>query len=213
MARGLLVTAALCGILLSVGGCGEKRAGPREAGGHGPAPARDAKPDIAGFLEVPFGATREQVIARLGPPRQEVGWEELGTLLVYPPRTLFAQEAEPDLVVHPHEGLVQGEYQVRVSDFAGSCETVYRQLAAAVIARYPRIEPKQTRRQDGGGPFCDAVLEGRASAVTLLADPANGATVRVILQPGRPVIYVTYVSAAGQRLTDARADRELRKNF
>jgi hypothetical protein len=116
-------------------------------------------------------------------------------------------------VVHPREGLVQGNYLVRVYDFRRSCEVVYRQLAEAVIARYPRIKPEQKRSQEGAGRFCDAVLDGRASALTKLADPANGATVRVIVQPGRPYIDVIYVSAVGQRINDAMSERELRKNF
>jgi hypothetical protein len=204
--------AAACLAACVLAGCGDKpETSPRTEDRPTVAPATGA-PGITGFMEVPFGATREQVIARLGPP-MEVSWHELGTSLVYPARTLFDETTEPNLVVHPREGLVQGNYVVRVDDFERHCESVYRQFAEAVIARYPGIKPEQKRRQDGAGSFCQAVLEGRASALTKLRDPANGATVRVFLKPGRPFIDVIYDSAAGQRINDAMSDRELKKNF
>ena len=204
--------AGACVAMIVAAACGPTKDAKRGTDGSTPATGRRGEPSITGFLQVPFGATREQVVAKLGPPTGVADWDE-SVALNYPGRTLFDQQAEPTLVVHPRAGLVQGNYLVRLHDFARDCETVFHRLEWSIAARYPRIEPERTRRQDGPGRFCDAVMEGRAWTEAKLADPVNGATVRVAVSPGRPFIDVTYVSAAGQRLVDARSDRELKNNF
>lgn len=172
------------------------------------------EPQVTGFMEVPFGATREQLVAKLGKPQSETQWAGGARSLTFPRRNVLDEPAEPHFVV-TRDGVVQGGYTVWVVEFPFRCQQVYRAYVDAVSTRFPRLKPKAD--PDGveldAPSFCVAAAEGRAGMQTEWNDPANGARITVGIWRGEQMVRVAYQSAAGRRWSKMASDSSLKKDF
>lgn len=172
------------------------------------------EPQVTGFMEVPWGATRAQLVAKLGKPQSETPWPGGALSLVFPRRNVLDEPAEPRFVV-TRDGMVQGGYTVWVVEFPYRCQQVYRSYVDAVSTRFPGLKPKT--QSDGVAPdapsFCVAAAEGRAGMQTEWSDPANGARITVSIWRGEQMVRVAYQSAAGRRWSRMTSDSSLKKDF
>ena len=161
------------------------------------------QPAITGFMGVPWGASVDDVVAKLGRPWQQLPRGANETYLSYGAEILGGHAAERSLVLDRDSGLIQGGYVVRIRRFSTTCEAAFDSVAAALVRRHPTLRPRRERRDPDGRPFCDAVLGGRADAYLRLDDPANGAMVLAALERGRDFMRVTYASPLAIRRAEA----------
>lgn len=172
------------------------------------------QPQVTGFMEVPWGATRGQLVAKLGKPQSETQWPGGALSLTFPRRNVLDEPAEPHFVV-TRDGVVQGGYTVWVVEFPFRCQQVYRAYVNAVSTRFPRL--KATTDSEGvaldAPSFCVAAAEGRAGMQTEWNDPANGARITVAIWRGEQMVRVAYQSAAGRRWSKMTSDSSLKKDF
>jgi|GEM_PF-2789556 len=162
-------------IAISLAACGDSGDDARATGGASPdsaaavdsasAPPAVAAPmpadtggrmdRVAGFA---WGATREQIVARRGPPQVERDDFEGVRALGYP-ETLMGQPVVLIYYVHPERGLFRGAYGAQLTS-VDQCEQVVAAFESGVARRFAAIEPERRgswregrcREYTSGGP-------------------------------------------------------------
>jgi hypothetical protein len=149
---------------------------------------------IRGFAGIPWGTWPAGIIKKKGKPATRR--EESDILYLSYQESLVGNQASALYLVSKREGLVKGDYSVAFNLEQG-CETVFNQLVDAIKAKYPEIEPTESRYNGTLLDFCDGVLIGDAGWTVSWYDPANHrAVIGVALSPGARKVQVHYQSPA-----------------
>jgi hypothetical protein len=123
---------------------------------------------VAGFA---WGATREQIVARRGPPRVERDDFEGVRALGYP-ETLMGEPVVLIYFVHPERGLFRGSYGAQLTSVE-QCERVVAAFESGLARRFASIEPARSgewregrcRSYTSGGPgFTETWREAESGA-------------------------------------------------
>ncbi len=149
---------------------------------------------IRGYAGIPWGTSPEEIIRKKGEPGTRRA-ESDAIFLAYE-ESLVGNEASALYLVSKKEGLIEGVYSIEYG-LGNGCETVLHTLLDAVKAKYPEIEPVESRYNRTSLDFCSGVMIGYAGWTVSWYDPGNdGAVIRIALAPGAQKIRVHYESPA-----------------
>lgn len=168
-----------------------------------------AEPQITGFDGIPWGTTRDAIVASKGDPLDEV--DETGGIhrLRYVD-TLLGERVFVDYWVDTFsEGLMGGMYNLDAPT-PGECASLFTAVRGSLETRYPDL-PTERRGGAGSAGFCGSP-EGSFTGHRW-DDPANGATVILGRVGGDRWIAVEYGTPSLDAWRDARAEHRSRSRF
>lgn len=149
---------------------------------------------IDGFDGVEWGSPEADVLERLGEPAQIDSLENGIIVLAY--RVDFIGEpAVAFFAFLGDEGMIKGQYIVKLKLDEGNCEGQYRVYRDHVTLTYPLIPPVENYDYPFTEDFCTALVNGRGTWANQWVDPKNGAVVTVIVQEGTDEVKLIYESA------------------
>jgi hypothetical protein len=149
---------------------------------------------VRGYAGIPWGTWPQQILRKKGKP--ETSREESDAVYLAYKDSLFGTAASALYLVSKTQGLVKGVYSVEYG-LGHGCETVFNELVDGIRAKYPEIEPKESRYNSTSLDFCSGVMIGFAGRTVSWYDPGNdSAVIKVALSPGAQKIRVHYESPA-----------------
>jgi hypothetical protein len=149
---------------------------------------------IRGYAGIPWGTWPEEIIRKKGEPGTRR--EESDAIYLAYEESLVGNEASALYLVSKKQGLIEGGYSLEYG-LGHGCETVFNALVDAINAKYPEIEPEESRYNRTSLDFCSGVMIGYAGWTVSWYDPGNdGSVIRVALAPGAQKIRVHYESPA-----------------
>jgi len=153
------------------------------------------KPGIVGFLAMNWGATAKNVLDAYGAPLMDQTTPDSVRVIVYKDQVL-GKSVLALFYLDRANGLVKGVYSASYTE-GSDCETVFQKFHSFVQRLYPAL-PGDEKRQNNepATPFCDAAGTGKASWSVAWADPANGSSVHLTLEPEEKQVEVAYQSRA-----------------
>jgi hypothetical protein len=152
-------------------------AGVRPAAAPMPADTGSRMDRVAGFA---WGATREQIVARRGPPQVERADFEGVKALGYP-ETLMGEPVVLIYFVHPERGLFRGAYGLQLTSVE-QCERVLTQFESGLARRFAAIEPARLGEYQEGR--CQSYTSGGPGFLETWREPESGARVALGLARG-----------------------------
>lgn len=150
---------------------------------------------VDGFDGFAWGASEADIEARLGEPAV-VDSLNNGILVLAYRVDLLGEPSVAYYALLGEEGLVKGQYLVKLKLDEGDCEGQYRVYRDYVTLTYPLIPPVENYDYPFTEDFCTALENGRGTWANQWADPENGAFVTVIVQEGTDEVKLIYESAA-----------------
>ena len=147
---------------------------------------------ISHFLSVPWGATAEELIQRVGAPFLDQRGADSVRVLIY--REEIQQVPVLRLFYFdPEFGLVKGIHTIPYGP-GGDCEPVFERMKERVMKLHPALPHHETRRNDEPAtPFCDALRAGKAEWSVRWEDN-GGNSVLMVLEPDAGHVDVIYQS-------------------
>jgi hypothetical protein len=144
---------------------------------------------VAGFA---WGATREQIVARRGPPAVEREEFEGVKALGYPDELM----GEPVILIyflHPERGLFRGAYAARLTGVE-QCERVLALFEGGLARRFAAIEP--VRLGDHQEGRCQSYTSGGRGFLETWTEPGSGARVALGLVRGAGAVSLVHSTPA-----------------
>jgi hypothetical protein len=153
-----------------------------------------ASTSIDGFDGLAWSSSRSDIQAKNGEPAQV---DSLGVgivVLAYRVELL----GEPSVAYYAllgEEGLVKGQYVVKLKLAEGDCEAQYRVYRDHVTLTYPLIAPVENYDYPFTEDFCTALQNERGMWANQWEDPDNGSVVTVVVEEGTDEVKLIYESA------------------
>ena len=155
---------------------------------------QDVSMSIDAFNGVAWGSSETTIRARFGEPAVTDSLDNGIVVLVYRVDLL----GEPSVAYYAllgEEGLVKGQYIVKLQLEEGDCEGQYRVYRDYVTLTYPLIPPVENYDYPFTEDFCTALQNDRGTWANQWTDPKNGAVATVIVQEGTDEVKLIYESA------------------
>ena len=149
---------------------------------------------IDGFHGLSWGATTTEILAQFGEPAQ-VDTLENGVLVLAYRETLLGEPAVSFYAILADQGLVKGQYVVKLRLEEGNCEAQYRVYRDHVTLAYPLIVPVENYDYPFTEDFCTAVQNRRGTWANQWRDTSNGSVITVIVPLGTDEVRLIYESA------------------
>jgi hypothetical protein len=140
---------------------------------------------VAGFA---WGTTRDQIVARRGPPAVERDDFEGVKALGYP-ETLMGQPVVLIYFVHPQRGLFRGAYGVQLTGVE-QCEQVVALFESGLARRFAAIEPE--RRGNWREGRCRSYTSGGIGFQETWREAESGARVALGLVRGAGAVSLVH---------------------
>lgn len=155
---------------------------------------RDVSMSVDGFNDIAWGSSEADIRARVGEPAV-VDTLSNGIVVLAYRQDLLGEPAVAYYALLGEEGLVKGQYIVKLQLEEGDCEGQYRVYRDHVTLTYPLIPPVENYDYPFTEDFCTALQNERGTWANQWADPENGAVVTVIVQQGTDEVKLIYESA------------------
>lgn len=155
---------------------------------------QDVSMSIDGFNGIEWGSSEADVRERFGEPAQIDSLESGIVALAYRV-DLLGEPAVAFYALLGDEGMIKGQYIVKLKLDAGDCEGQYRVYRDHVTLTYPLIPPVENYDYPFTEDFCTALQNGHGNWANQWTDPENGAVVTVIVQEGTDEVKLIYESA------------------
>lgn len=153
-----------------------------------------ASTSIDGFHGMPWGTTEAEIRAQYGEPAQ-VDTLQNGILVLAYRETLLGEPAVTFYAILAHQGLVKGQYVVKLKLEEGDCEAQYRVYRDHVTLAYPLIVPVENYDFPFTEDFCTALQNRRGVWANQWTDTSNGSVITVIVPLGTDEVRLIYESA------------------
>ncbi len=144
---------------------------------------------VAGFA---WGATREQIVARRGPPAVEREEFEGVKALGYPDALM----GEPVILIyflHPERGLFRGSHAVQLTGVE-QCERVVALFESGLARRFAALQPVRLGEHREGR--CQSYASGGRGFVETWTEPESGARVALGLVRGAGAVSLVHSTPA-----------------
>jgi hypothetical protein len=153
-----------------------------------------ASTSIDGFHGMPWGTAETEILAQFGEPAQ-IDTLENGILVLAYRENLLGEPAVAFYALLADQGLVKGQYLVKLRLEEGNCEAQYRVYRDHVTLAYPLIVPVENYDFPFTEDFCTALQNGRGTWANQWTDSSSGAVVTVIVPPGTDEVRLIYESS------------------
>jgi hypothetical protein len=166
--------------------------GTAAAGGEAVSAAAEADPgdgEMTGALGVPFGATRDAIIAKLGRPEfEQEGFEGVQSMGF--PVTVMEQQSRVIFALDRQHGMMRAMIMAQVQD-AGQCTMVLALWQHGLEQKYGPARPNRMNGQDPQAG-CEAFAAQSRPWGQLWKDEDSGRRILLSLMPGNPAVTITY---------------------
>ena len=135
-----------------------------------------------------------EILAQFGEPAQ-VDTLENGVLVLAYRETLLGEPAVAFYAILADQGLVKGQYVVKLRLEEGNCEAQYRVYRDHVTLAYPLIVPVENYDYPFTEDFCTALQNRRGTWANQWRDTSNGSVITVIVPLGTNEVRLIYESA------------------
>jgi hypothetical protein len=153
-----------------------------------------ASTSIDGFEGLKWGSSRADILTKLGEPAQVDSLDNGIVVLAYR-MDLLGEPTVAYFALLGDEGLVKGQYVVKLELEEGNCEAQYRVYRDHVTLTYPLIPPVENYDYPFTEDFCTSLQNGYGNWANQWADPDNGAVITVIVEEGTDEVKLIYESA------------------
>jgi hypothetical protein len=153
-----------------------------------------ASTSINGFHGMRWGTSSDEILAKFGEPAQ-VDTLDNGILVLAYRETLLGEPVVAFYALLDDQGLVKGQYVVKLQLEEGNCEAQYRVYRDHVTLSYPLIIPIENYDYPFTEDFCTALQNSRGEWANQWKDSSNGSVITVIVPRGSDEVRLIYESA------------------
>jgi len=166
-----------------------------------------ASTSIDGFRGMAWGASEADIRSVNGEPAK-VDTLDNGIVVLAYRDTLLGEPTVAFYALLGEEGMIKGQYVVKLKLDEGDCEGQYRVYRDHVTLSYPLIAPIENYDYPFTVDFCTALRDQNGWWANQWKDPSNGSVVTVIVQQGTDEVKLIYESATFLRWLEADAPVE-----